>query len=53
MFENFTAFLWFFISGLLAIGAGVVCEEKLIKFENKIRRVFRAVIITCKEARTK
>ena len=50
MFESMSGFLWFFIPSLLAICTGILCEDKLIEFENKIARVFRAVVQTIKEA---
>lgn len=50
MFESMSSFLWFFIPSLLAICAGIVWEEKLIEFENKIARVFLAIVRTIKEA---
>ena len=50
MFETMKSFLWFFIPFVLAICAGILWEEKLIEFENKIARVFLAIVQTIKEA---
>lgn len=36
MFETMTQFLWFFIPSVLLIGLGILFEEKLIAFENRI-----------------
>lgn len=50
MFESMSSFLWFFIPTLIAILIGIVIEQKLIRFENKIARVFLAIVRTIKEA---
>ena len=49
MFETMSGFLWFFIPTLIAILIGIVIEQKLIRFENRIARVCRAVVKTIKE----
>ena len=46
MFETMASFLWFFIHFVLAICTGIVFEDKLIEFENKIARICRAVLKT-------
>lgn len=36
MFETMSSFLWFFIPTLILIILGIIFEEKLIAFENRV-----------------
>ena len=44
MFETMSSFLWFFIPALILITLGIIFEEKLIAFENKLFRAIRKVL---------
>lgn len=38
MFETMESFLWFFIPAVILICVGIVFEDKLIAFEQKMKR---------------
>lgn len=44
MFETMSSFLWFFFIGFGLIILGIIFEEKLIAFENKLFRAIRKVL---------
>lgn len=48
MFETFSSFLWAFFIGFGLIILGIIFEEKLIAFEDKIFRFAKAVVIGVK-----
>ena len=43
MFATISTFLWFFIPSVILISLGILFEEKLIEFEEHLRRLSRKI----------
>ena len=46
MFETMESFLWFFIPTVILICVGIVFEDKLIAFEQKVKRTAIELLAT-------